>query len=244
MKLDHFVVNIDKKYQSIEENICKIRDVVPYEPKWGKGTKGFKISNLWIGHQYFEMVHILKSNGGGWVPEWTTKFVQGHRGMICLMLDVPNIDFIVQNLKSNGVPVTEPKWLEFKWFFNLFTRRMPWRNSYIPFFDNVPFQIGFQEMKDDKSRAYMNQYMVPNSREKGIHGINRVVIKGDYSDNDFNAILAVFGDKAFKENNLIKVQLNENQTIEFIKEKEYHIDLFTDVNTNKSISIENLTLHC
>ncbi len=162
MKLDHFVVNIDEKYQKDEKNISKISDSIPYEPKWGKGTKGFKASNLWIGNEYLEMIHILKKNGGGWVPEWTAKFNQGHRGMICLMLDVPDIDFIVQNLKSKGIPVTEPKWLEFKWFFNILTRRMPWRNSYIPFFENVPFQIGFQEMKDDRSRELMNQYMVPN----------------------------------------------------------------------------------
>ncbi|MCI8410017.1 MAG: hypothetical protein HFJ09_12230 [Lachnospiraceae bacterium] len=31
----------------------------------------------------------------------------------------------------------------------MLTRRMLWRNCYIPFFDNVPFQIGFQEMKDE-----------------------------------------------------------------------------------------------
>lgn len=244
MKLDHFVVNIDKKYQKDEKNISNISDSIPYEPKWGKGTKGFKVSNLWIGNEYLEMVHVLKKNGGGWVSEWTAKFNQGHRGMICLMLDVPNVDFIYQNLKSKDIPVTEPKWLEFKWFFNILTRRMPWRNSYTPFFENVPFHIGFQEMKDDKSREFMKQYMVPNSRENGINGIYKVIIKGEYSDNDFNAILAVFGDRAHKKNDIVKVQLNETQSIEFIKETEYHIDLFTNINTNKSILIENLTIHC
>lgn len=244
MKLDHFVVNIDEKYQKDEKYIRKISDNIPYEPKWGKGTRGFKVSNLWIGNEYLEMVHVLKKNGGGWVPEWTARFNQGHRGMICLMLDVPNIDVIVQSIKSKSIPVTEPKWLEFKWFFNILTRRMPWRNSYIPFFESVPFQIGFQEMKDDKSRKFMNQYMVPNSRENGINGIYQVIIKGEYSDNDLNVILAVFGDKAHKTNNFIEVQLDETQSLKFIKEKEFHIELFTNRNTNKSILIENLTLHC
>lgn len=245
MKIDHFVVNIDEVYQKDKKNISNIRDNIPYEPKWGKGTKGFKVSNLWIGNEYLEMVNVLKKDGGGWVPEWTTKFNQGHRGMICLMLDVPNIDFVFQNLKLKGIEVTEPKWLEFKWFFNLLTRRMPWRNTYVSFFENVLFQIGFQEMKDDKSREFMNQYMVPNSRENGINGIYQVAIKGEYSDKDFNVILAVFGDKAHKENNsIVKVQLNETQSIEFIKGREYQIDLFTNVNTNKSILIENLTIHC
>mgnify|MGYP000877496221 FL=1 len=58
MKLDHFVVNIDKKYQKDEKNISNISDSIPYEPKWGKGTKGFKVSNLWIGNEYLEMVHV------------------------------------------------------------------------------------------------------------------------------------------------------------------------------------------
>ncbi len=60
MKLDHFVINVDRKFQ-VDKNIIKnIKDSIPYEPKWGKGTKGFKVSNLWIGNEYLEMVHILK----------------------------------------------------------------------------------------------------------------------------------------------------------------------------------------
>lgn len=244
MKLDHFIVNIDEKYQKDKKSISSISNYLPYKPKSGKGTKGFKVSNLWIGNEYLEMVHVLRKNGGGWVPEWTAKFNQGHRGMICLMLDVPDIEVICKNLKSKDIPITDPKWLEFKWFFNLLTRRMPWRNSYIPFFENVPFQIGFQEMKDDKSRKLMNQYMVPNSTTNGINGIYQVIIRGEYSNNDFNVILAIFGDRAFKEHNFIKVQLNETQSIEFIKDAEHHIDLFTNIDTNKSILIENLTIHC
>lgn len=42
---------------------------------------------------------------------------------------------------------------------------MPWRNYYVPFFENVPFQIGFQETKDEKSGEFMNQYMVFNVKE-------------------------------------------------------------------------------
>lgn len=244
MKLDHFVINVDRKFQVDENTIKNIRNSIPYEPKWGKGTKGFKVSNLWIGNEYLEMVHILEKNGGGWVPEWTVKYNQGHRGMICLMLDVPNIDFVYQNLKSNGLPVTEPKWLEFKWFFNILTRRMPWRNCYMPFLENVPFQIGFQEMKDDKAREFMNQYMIPNSRDNGINGIYQIVIKGRYSNNDFANIIAVFGDKAHKEKNLVRVKLNKDQSIEFLKDADYHVELFTNLSTDKSILIENLTLHC
>lgn len=244
VKLDHFVINIDGKYQT-ENNIVKsISNNLPYNPKKGKGTKGFKVSNLWIGNEYLEMVHILKGHGGGWVPEWTNKYIQGHRGMICLMLDVTDIDFVYRDLISKGLQVTKPRWLEFKWFFNILSRKMPWRNSYIPFFENLPFQIGFQEMKNDKSRELMNQYMVPNSRDNGINGIYRIVIKGDYSNKDFNTIMTVFGNKAHKEKKVIKIHLNDKQTIEFLKDVSYQVELFTNLNTGKFVHIENLTIHC
>lgn len=245
MKIDHFVVNVDERYQNDNVTIEKIRkNNFPYEPKWGKGTKGFKVSNLWIGNEYLEMVRILKENGGGWVKEWTTKYNEGHRGMICLMIDVEDIDFIHQSLKDKGIQVTSPEWLEFKWFFSMLTRRMPWRNCYVPFFDSVPFQIGFQEMKDDKSRDFMNQYMVPNARDNGIDGIYHAVIKGQYSDKDFDIILSIFGEKAHKEKNAIKVNLNEKQTIEFLNDKSYQIELFTNANDGNLIEIENMTIYC
>lgn len=244
MKLDHFVVNVDKKYQKDKDVIESIRNMnFPYEPKWGKGTKGFKVSDLWIGNEYLEMVRILKADGGGWTPEWTIKYNQGHRGLICLMLDVSDIDSIFRTLTTKEIQITKPKWLEFKWFFNMLTRRMPWKNCYLPFFDKVPFQIGFQEMKDDKSRDFMSQYMVPNSRDNGIDGIYRVVINGPYTSKDFNTLMLIFGEKAHKENHLIKVELSESQSIEFIQNELYQVELFTNANTNQSIEIENIKIY-
>lgn len=243
MKLDHFVVNIDEKYQKNKECISNIRKMgFPYEPKWGKGTGGFKVSNLWIGNEYLEMVHIRNKDGGGWLSEWTAKYNQGHRGLICIMLDVDNIDSVYQSLRERDIDMTSPEWLEFKWFFHMFTRRMPWRNCYAPFFENVPFQIGFQEMKDDVSRDFMKQYMVPNAREVGINGIYRVVVNGPYTTGDFDIIFKIFDKKAYAEQNRIRVVLNEVQSIEFVKEKSYHIELYTDSNTENFIEIENIKL--
>lgn len=245
MKLDHFVVNINEKYQKSEKVIENIRNMnFPYEPKWGKGTRGFKVSDLWIGNEYLEMVNILKKDGGGWVPEWTDKYLQGHRGMICLMLDVENIDALYQEMTEKGIQITNPEWLEFKWFFNMLTRRMPWRNCYVPFFEGVPFQIGFQEMKDEKARDFMNQYMVPNSREKGIDGIFRVVIKGKFLEADFEMIQKIFAEKACLESDMIRVVLSTKQSIEFVKAESYEIDLFTNVNTGSVVEIENIKIHC
>lgn len=244
MKIDHLVVNIAEKYQNDNSTIESIRkNKFPYEPKWGKGNKGFKVSNLWIGNEYLEMVRILKENGGGWINDWRKKYNQGHRGMICLMIDVQNIDSVYQSLKDKEIDITVPEWLEFKWCFNMLTRRMPWRNCYVPFFDNVPFQIGFQEMKDEKSRDFMNQYMVPNSKDNGINGIYHIIIKGQYSDNDFKMIRAIFNEVEIKEEKYIVANLNESQSIKFEKNDVYQIELFTNSNEDKFIEIENLIIH-
>ena len=103
MKIDHLVVNVDEKYHNDNNIIKSIRENnFPHEPKWGKGTKGFKVSNLWIGNEYLEMIRILKENGGGWIQEWITKYNYGHRGMICLMLNVADIDITYQALTEKA----------------------------------------------------------------------------------------------------------------------------------------------
>jgi len=146
MKIDHLVINVDEKYQKDKNIIDCIRTTgLPYEPKWGKGTRGFKASNLWIGNEYFEMIRILKSSGGGWIDEWTRKYNQGHRGMICLMLDVEDIDTIYSLLKRNGIQVTPPEWLEFKWFLNLLTKECPGEILIFPFLKVSRFKLDFKK---------------------------------------------------------------------------------------------------
>ncbi|WP_234410458.1 hypothetical protein [Caldalkalibacillus mannanilyticus] len=81
MKIDHLVVNIDPHFQEDTDFINQVHHTgLPYEPKWGKGTKGFKVSNIWIGDEYFELVRIKSKDGGGWIPQWTAKYNEGHRG--------------------------------------------------------------------------------------------------------------------------------------------------------------------
>ncbi|MGL5328010.1 MAG: hypothetical protein ACRDD7_01995, partial [Peptostreptococcaceae bacterium] len=192
-KFDHFVVNINKKYQTNKNVINSITDAgFPYKPSWGKGTKGFKASNLWIGNEYLEMINILKSDGGGWKSDWVELYNNGHRGLICIMLDTEDIDKLYNLLISKNIKVTKPEHLKFKWFFNLFTKVMPWQNCYIDFLEGIPLQIGFQQMNDQKSRDFMEQYMVPNSRDNNIEGINKVIIKGNLTHNDIELISSVF----------------------------------------------------
>lgn len=244
MKIDHLVVNIDKKYQTDNNEISKIRkNMLPYEPTWGKGTKGFKVSDIWIGNEYLELVNIKNENGGGWIEKWTDMYNKGHRGLICLMIDTPNIDMLFNELSKKNISITKPKWLEFKWFFNLFTRRMPWKNAYIPFFQKVPFQIGFQQMKDEKSRDFMNSYMVPNSRDNGINGIKKIVIYGDFTDEDFQMLLKVFNTCTLQEDEL-SICLEKEQSIVFKKNKDFSVEIFTDSSNSKNIDIENIKIYC
>lgn len=245
--LDHFVINIDECYQRNPKIIEQIINTgFPYKPSWGKGTKGFKASNLWIGNEYFEMINILKHNGGGWKEDWVKLYNQGHRGLICLMLDTVDLDRVYEQLRKKNIEVTVPEYLEFKWFFNLLTRTMPWRNSYISFFQGIPLQIGIQQMKDQKSREFMNEYMVPNSRDNNITGVNKVVVKGNLTKEDIKLINYIF-DGSIVENNPITIKLNKRQTLIFEESKTYHVKVFTQCSNetfnNKNITIENVTIY-
>ncbi len=75
MRIDHLVINVDKKYQADASIVSTIQDCgFPYEPKWSKGTSGFKASNIWIGNEYFEMIRLLNKSGGGWREEWVKRY--------------------------------------------------------------------------------------------------------------------------------------------------------------------------
>lgn len=246
-KLDHFVVNINGNYQKDKDEIKNITEAgFPYEPSWGKGTKGFKASNLWIGNEYFEMINIIRADGGGWKEDWVELYNKGYRGLICLMLDVEDIDKLYKSLTNKSIGVTKPEYLKFKWFFNLLTRTMPWRNSYINFFEGIPMQIGFQQMKDEKSRDFMDQYMVPNSRDNDILGINKVVIRGPLTSKDINLIKEVF-EEFIISNNPLTIKLNQGQVIIFEDSESYSVEMFTQCKNenyiSKSIKIENIIVN-
>ncbi len=169
---------------------------------------------------------------------------KGQRGLVFIMLDVTDIEYLYGILHDKNIDVTKPEWLEFKWFMNILTRKMPWKNSYIPFFANIPLQIGFQQMKDEKAREFMNQYMVPNSRDNGIEGIKHVTIKGDFTKQDFTLISSIFEDSTKDKNEKITAKLNENQVIDFIRDKNYEVEIYTDSDEGRCLSIENINIYC
>lgn len=245
MKIDHLVVNVDSFVQEDKSFIEKVRSLgLPYEPKWGKGTKGFKVSNIWIGNEYFELVKIKSNDGGGWLENWTKDYQRGHRGLIGFALEVDDIEATYQNLIRHNIQVSPPKPLRFRWFFNLLSKTMPWKNSYLPKFEVMPFQFFLQQLNDEKSKAFMQQYMVPNSREKNINGILEVKIYGTLTEQDKNILKALFQDYK-TEGETITIAL-EKQTISFVESKEHSVEVILDCkNEEKStnqLEIENLKI--
>ncbi len=244
MKIDHLIVGVDKKYQKDKMIIDSIKKSgFPFQPSWGKGTKGFKVSNIWIGREYFEMFRLLNVKGGGWKQEWLDKYNKGIRGLICIMLESGDLDLLYGKLSSDNITVTKPEFLRFKWFFNLFTRTMPWRNCYVDFFEGLPLQIGFQQMKNEDARKFMEAYMVPNSTDNLINGIKKITVKGGFSDNDFKKIQNIFSCSS-KNENYITVELENNQEITFEKNIEFEVLVIADCCNpeykNKFFKIENV----
>lgn len=67
MRLDHFVIHIDKDQTKLESLRSQIEPIgFPFNPHSGKGTKGFQVANIWIGDQYLELVWLRTKDGGGW----------------------------------------------------------------------------------------------------------------------------------------------------------------------------------
>ena len=195
----------------------------------GKGTKGFKVSNIWIGKEYFELVQIKAKDGGGWIKDWTTKYLDGHRGLIGFALEVDDIDETYQKLLSHNIYVSPPEPLKFRWFFNLLYKTMPWRNSYLPELKGVPFQFFLQQLNDEKTKKYMEQYMVPNSRDNDIEGILEVVIYGELTEDDKKVIYALFDDYEERKD-LLKINLG-TQTIRFINSTTYKVEVILKCNS-------------
>lgn len=242
MKIDHLVLNISKKYQQDSKEIKAIEEAgFPYKPDMGMRSKNFKVSNIWIGNEYLELVRLLQPSGGTWKKEWVDAYNLGHRGLMCLMLDTDNLDLEYKRLSSLYVPVTKPETVRYKWFLNLLSRTMPWRNSYIPVFFGVPMQIGFQEMKDTSQRGPMT----PNSRENSIKGIKKVLIEGAFTEGDLKMISQIFPEGS-QETEGFTVKLESNQTLVFRYNKEYHVTVVTDCKNadfeKKTVAFENVTI--
>lgn len=245
MKIDHLVVNVDRFVHEDKAFMEKVKSLgLPYEPKWGKGTKGFKVSNLWIGNEYLELIRIKNKDGGGWIQSWTEEYNHGHRGLIGFAIEVEDIEAVYKRLLSQQIKVSLPEPLRFRWFFNLLHKTMPWKNSYLPVFEGVPFQFFLQQMNDEKSKDFMRGYMLPNSRERNINGISQVNIYGAWTEKD-KELLKKFFTEYEVQDGLITITI-ENQKICCIDSDAYKIEVLLDCNNNeyslKQLEIGNLVI--
>lgn len=189
--IDHIVVNVDEKYQKNIQFIEQVNRLgLPYTPSKGKGNKGFKASNLWVGEEYFEFIYIKSKDGGGWIKDWVDKYNSGHRGVIGLFLKTHNIEKTSELLKSFGI--SNPERISFPFFFKLINFSAKWQNAYLPYFDEVPFQLGFQQVDSPQIEKKMRNRMVPNSKANGIDGIKSVQFFGPFTRRDFEWLKNVF----------------------------------------------------
>jgi hypothetical protein len=97
---------------------------LPFDPNRGKGTKGFKVGNIWIGDQYFEMPYLKNEDSGGWKKEWVEKYNKGKHGAYCLFIMTDELENEMKELKNKGVQIGEPELLGF------LTKTLPWRSIY------------------------------------------------------------------------------------------------------------------
>ena len=193
IRLDHFVLNIDNDMQKLKELKERIEPLgFPFEPTWGKGTKGFKVANIWIGLQYLEMVWLKNKDGGGWKADWAEKYTKGHRGIIAIYLMTDRLDEIREELNSRGIPVSEPERVSFRWFFGLFKKTMPWRSIFTAPIPGTDLQICYGELDSPDVMEKMKAYMVPNAIDNGIEGVKEATVKGNFSEEAWAYIQRLF----------------------------------------------------
>ncbi|MGI5860031.1 MAG: hypothetical protein ACOX8P_12080 [Tepidanaerobacteraceae bacterium] len=199
IRLDHFVVNIDNDMGKLKELKKQIEPLgYPFEPTWGKGTKGFKVANIWIGLQYLEMVWLKEKDGGGWKADWVEKYNNGYRGIIAIYLMTDRLDEIREELKCRGIPVSEPERISFRWFFGLLKKTMPWRSIFTAPIPGTNLEICYGELDSPDIMEKMKAYMVPNAAVYGIEGIKAATVKGNFSEEAWVYIQKLFPDVELK----------------------------------------------
>lgn len=245
LKLDHFVVHIDDDPSLLPDLKKRLTMAgVPFEPDWGKGTKGFKAGNIWIGRQYFEIIRILRPDGGGWVKRWVERHHQGKRGLYCLFLKTDRLDEMADQLEAAGITTTGPERVTYRAFFGLFRKTMPWRMLYLPQIPGTGLELALIEYDPDP-RDIMKAHMVPNADENGITGIEQARLRLPLTDEARSFLVRIFpqitdtGDK-------LTVPLATG-TIWIENAAGLHADFFAQAigagHRPISVTLENVTLH-
>ncbi|NLM21982.1 MAG: hypothetical protein GX207_09600 [Peptococcaceae bacterium] len=248
-RLDHFVLNIDNDMKKLKELKKQIEPLgYPFEPTWGKETKGFKVANIWIGLQYLEMVWLKKRDGGGWKTDWVEKYNNGYRGIIAIYLMTDRLDEIKEELKYRGIPVSEPERVSFRWFFGLLKKTMPWRSIFIAFIPGTDLQICYGELDSPDVLEKMKAYMVPNAIDNGIEGVKEAIVKENFSEEAWAYIQKLFPDVKLTGTSLTYDMGTTRLSFELCEEPGLSVELNVETANKKylgnSFEVENLKVRC
>lgn len=178
LTLDHIVVHVDSSSEIVELK-SKLDSVnIPFEPDWGKKAKGFKVSNIWIGQQYFEIVDILGPDNL-WQPQWSARHAKGDRGVYCLFLKTNQaIHDLYDKLSNEGIKPSKPERTRFKWMFGLLAKKLPWQFMLLPKIPGTPIELGIIQY-DAGAEEKSKPYMVPNAEDRGLLGLDRAIVSSE-----------------------------------------------------------------
>lgn len=244
LMLDHFVVHMDNdpaRLHALKDELATLG--IPFEPDRGKGTKGFKASNIWIGRQYFEIVRILRPDGGGWVPAWVARHQRGVRGLYCIFLKTDRLDELAARLREASLAPAGPERISYRAFFGLFRKSMPWRVLYLPPVPGTDLEISFIEY-DPGSQDAFKPHMVPNADENGVVGVSSATVRMPFSSEARPFLAKLFPDAAV-EPDVVTAPL-DNGRLRFTPGENVHVALDADMaapnHCRGSVTFENVTL--
>jgi hypothetical protein len=206
IKLDHFVIHIDED----KERLALLKQQAerlgfPYRPERGKGTSSFKVSNMWMGDHYFELV-CLRKQQTNWRKEWERLYNEGKRGVFGLMLMTDNLQAVREEWIANGIQASQPERISFK-LFGLLQISMPWQTVYAPPIPGTNLTIAVSQMDSERQYQHIRtRRMKPNSEENGITGIAETTVKSGFSPEALRYIERLFpGCKADSRERLVSL---------------------------------------
>ena len=245
LELDHFVVHIDDAPNLLPDLKTRLATIdVPFEPDWGKGTKGFKAGNIWIGRQYFEIIRILRPDGGGWVDRWVERHHRGRRGLYCLFLKTDRLDDMLTRLRGAGIAVSDPERVTYRAFFGLFRKTMPWRMLYLPPIPGTDLELAFIAYDPDP-KDVMKAHMVPNADANGITGVHDARLRLPLTDAARDFLQRIFPE-ATGMGDALTVPLR-NGSMRIANADAIHADLHAKRERadgpSGTVTLENVTLH-
>lgn len=249
LRLDHFVVHIDNNFEKINKLKNEFDNLnIPFDPKKGKGTKGFKVVNFWAGEQYLEMPYLKRIDGGGWKREWVNKYNQGKRGIFGICLFTDSLDEIKEGLIKRGLDLEGPERITFSMFFGLLKKSLPFRTVYVKPIPKTDLQIFFLQMDSEEKYEFTKKYfMKPNAQEVGITSIYEAVVKKNFSNEEWVFIQKIFpqiieeqGQRTLQmgDTNLKFVPTQDNQL-----KVDLHLNADRKEHKNRKIEIENVSLY-